>query len=93
MLHVYTQVMDVGIRELRRGLSEYLARVRAGDEFVVTDRGRAFARIVPMNGGRALDRAIADGLVTPNSSASRTRPKERIRSRGTVSGLVADQRR
>jgi len=85
--------MDVGIRELRGSLSEYLARVRAGHELVVTDRGRAFARIVPMDGGRALDRAIADGLVTPSSSASRTRPTERIRSHGNVSGLVADQRR
>jgi len=85
--------MDVGIRELRGSLSEYLARVRAGDELVVTDRGRAFARIIPINGGRALDRAIADGLVTPSSSATRTRPTERIRSRGSVSGLVADQRR
>jgi prevent-host-death family protein len=85
--------MDVGIRELRGSLSEYLARVRAGDELVVTDRGKAFARIVPMAGGRALDRAIADGLVTPSSSPSRTRPAERIRSRGIVSDLVAERRR
>jgi len=90
---VYTLCMDVGIRELRGSLSEYLARVRAGDELVVTDRGKAFARIVPIAGGRALDRAIADGLVTPTSLPPRTRPAERIRSRGTVSDLVAEQRR
>jgi prevent-host-death family protein len=94
MVHfVYTSSMDVGIRELRGSLSEYLARVRAGDELVVTDRGKAFARIVPMAGGRALERAIADGLVTPSSSPSRTRPAERIRSRGIVSDLVAERRR
>jgi prevent-host-death family protein len=90
---VYTIGMDIGIRELRGSLSEYLARVRAGDELVVTDRGKAIARIVPIAGGRALDRAIADGLVTPTSSTSRTRPAERIRSRGTVSDLVDEQRR
>ena len=90
---VYTSSMEVGIRELRGSLSEYLARVRAGDELVVTDRGKAFARIVPIAGGRALDRAIADGLVTPTSSPSRTRPAERIRGRGIVSDLVAEQRR
>jgi len=85
--------VDVGIRELRGCLSEYLARVRAGDELVVTDRGRAFARIAPIAGGRALGLAIADGLVTPTSTASRTRPATRIRSRGTVSDVVGEQRR
>jgi len=54
--------MDVGIRELRGSLSEYLARVRDGDELVVTERGKAVARIVPITGGRALDRAVADGV-------------------------------
>ena len=85
--------MDVGIRELRGSLSEYLARVRDGTEIVVTDRGTAFARIVPIADGGALDRAIADGLVTPGSALPRTRPAERIRSRGTVSDLVIEQRR
>jgi prevent-host-death family protein len=85
--------MDVGIRELRASLSVHLARVRAGDELVVTDRGRAFAKIVPIDGGRAFDRAVADGLVTPASTPARSRPAERIRSRGAVSDLVAEQRR
>ena len=57
--------MEVGIRELRGRLSEYLARVREGDEVVVTDRGTAVARIVPIHGGRALDHAVAEGLVSP----------------------------
>jgi prevent-host-death family protein len=43
--------MEVGIRELRGRLSDYLAQVREGGEVVVTDRGRAFARIVPIEGG------------------------------------------
>ena len=85
--------MEVGIRELRSRLSEYLAQVRDGDEVVVTDRGRAIARIAPIEGGRALDRAIAEGLVTPAPNPVRTRPKHRVRARGTVSDLVSEQRR
>lgn len=85
--------MEVGVRELRSRLSDYLARVREGQEVVVTERGAAVARIVPIAGGRALDRAIAEGLVTPACKRVRTRPTRRARSRGSVSDLVAEQRR
>jgi prevent-host-death family protein len=90
---VYTWSMEVGIRELRGSLSDYLARVREGNEVVVTDRGTAFARIVPIKGGRTLDRVIAEGLVTPAPQPSRTRPARRVKSRGGVSDLVGEQRR
>jgi prevent-host-death family protein len=85
--------MEVGIRELRGRLSDYLARVRQGDEVVVTDRGTAFARIVPIKGGRTLDRAIAEGIVSPALQPGRTRPAQRVKNRGNVSDLVSEQRR
>lgn len=85
--------MEVGIREFRNHLSEYMDRVREGDELVVTDRGTAVARVVPISGGRALDRLIAAGLVAPAARSARARPQRRARARGTVSGLVAEQRR
>lgn len=81
------------MRELRGHLSEYLARVGEGDEVVVTARGVAVARIIPIAGGRALDRAVAEGLVTPAPPHPRTRPGRRTRSRGSVGALVAEQRR
>ena len=84
--------MEGGIRELRNHLSRYLDRVRDGDEVVVTDRGRAIARVVPAGGERVLDRLIAEGVVTPAR-----RPKRRaarpIGTKGTVSDLVGEQRR
>jgi prevent-host-death family protein len=50
-----------GIADLKAKLSEYLARVRAGDEVVVTDRGTPIARIVPLttagSGWEELERA------------------------------------
>jgi len=85
--------MEVGIRELRRRLSDCLAQVREGDEVVVTDRGTAIARIVPITGGRALDRAVAEGLVTRAADTHRTRPVRRVQSHYNVSDLVGEQRR
>jgi prevent-host-death family protein len=84
--------MEVGVRELRDHLSRYLDRVRAGDEVVITDRGRAIARVVPVGAERVLDRLIAEGIVTPARRPKRRAGKP-IKTKGTVSDLVADQRR
>lgn len=84
--------MEVGVRELRDNLSRYLERVRAGDEVVVTDRGRAIARVLPVGAERALDRLIAAGVVSPAPHPKR-RAGRTIKAKGTVSDLVADQRR
>jgi prevent-host-death family protein len=40
-------MIQVGIAELKARLSEYLARVQAGEEIVVADRGRPVARLIP----------------------------------------------
>ena len=40
----------VSISELKARLSEYLEAVRAGEEVIVTDRGRPVARIAPVSG-------------------------------------------
>ncbi|CAN5771926.1 MAG: type II toxin-antitoxin system prevent-host-death family antitoxin [Euzebyaceae bacterium] len=84
--------MEVGVRELRNNLSRYLDRVQAGDEVVVTDRGRAIARVLPMSGERTIDHLIAQGLVTP-ARQPKQQSSRPIKTLGTVSDLVADQRR
>jgi prevent-host-death family protein len=84
--------MEVGVRELRDNLSRYLDRVRDGDEVVITDRGRAIARVVPIGAERVLDRLIAEGVVTPARRPKRRAGKP-IKTKGTVSDLVTDQRR
>lgn len=38
---------QVGVRELRQNLSRYLAEVKEGESFVVTERGREVARLSP----------------------------------------------
>jgi prevent-host-death family protein len=84
--------MEVGVRELRNHLSRYLQLVRDGNEVVVTDRGRAIARLVPVGAERVLDRLIAEGVVTPARQPKRRAAKP-IRAKGTVSDLIGEQRR
>jgi prevent-host-death family protein len=54
--------VTVGVRELRENLSAYLDRVQAGEEVIVTERGRRVARIV---GPSKLDQLIAEGRANP----------------------------
>ena len=84
--------VEVGVRELRNNLSHYLERVQAGDEVVITDRRQAIARVLPLSGERTLDRLIADGLVTPARQPKRASSRP-LKAAGTVSDLVAEQRR
>ena len=83
---------SVGIRELRDGLSRYLAEVRAGRTVTVTDHGRPVARIVPVDELSPLERLIAEGLVQPARQRKRSVPRP-VKASGTVSDLVAEQRR
>jgi prevent-host-death family protein len=85
--------MEVGIRELRAGLSRWLGRVRAGEELIVTDRGTPVARVTPIDQPRPFDRMVAAGLVTPARSEAERRLPKPVHADGLVSDLVADQRR
>ena len=85
--------MEAGVRELRDHLSRYLSIVRDGQEVTVTDHGTAVARLVPLDRPRPLDRLIAEGLVEPATSTKRSRTSPSITPKGTVSDLVAEQRR
>jgi prevent-host-death family protein len=48
-------VESAGVADLKARLSEYLSRVKVGEEVLVTDRGRPVARLVPVDAGYALD--------------------------------------
>jgi prevent-host-death family protein len=39
------------VSELKASISEYLSKVKAGEEVVVTDRGKPVAKIVPLKRG------------------------------------------
>lgn len=50
-------------QELRRHSAEILRRVEAGETFIITDRGRPVARLIPY-AGSALDALQDAGRVT-----------------------------
>ena len=56
----------VGIRELRQNLSAYVKRVREGEHFVVTERGRPVGRLVPLSEDEdPVARLVAEGKLKP----------------------------
>ncbi|MBA3809414.1 MAG: type II toxin-antitoxin system prevent-host-death family antitoxin [Solirubrobacterales bacterium] len=51
----------VGIREMRQNLSRYAQRVRGGESFLITDRGREIAQLTPAPGrASVVDRLVAE---------------------------------
>lgn len=57
--------MDVGVRELKQHLSEYLDRAARGEAIRVTDRGVPKAIIGPIPGALRLDEGVAHGWISP----------------------------
>jgi prevent-host-death family protein len=65
--------MEIGVRELRAGLSGFVRRAAAGEAIVVTQSGRPVAVLGPIGGdrGRGLAELIAHGaVVAPRVRAS-----------------------
>ncbi len=86
------QTYEVGVRALHDRLSEHLERVEDGAEVLVTRRGRPIARLSAVEESDPLRDLVRRGLVTP-SDRPRTARRARVKARGLVSELVAEQRR
>jgi prevent-host-death family protein len=87
--------MDVPVTELRAHLSEWLERVRGGEEVVVTDRGVPVARLLGMSATATLQRLAADGVIGRDVSARRPAAagRERPQARRSAAEIISDQRR
>lgn len=59
--------MNIGVRELKQNLSEYLDRAAKGELVVVTDRGVPKALIVAIPGGDQMAVGVQEGWITPPS--------------------------
>lgn len=89
-----TSRAEVGVRDLKNNLSRYLDRVQHGEEIIVTAHGRPVARLSAVDHPNdRLAALIASGAVRPPRSRQRQRPARRIKPKGSVSDLVAEQRR
>ncbi len=55
--------MDVGVRELKQHLSEYLERAAQGELIRVTDRGQPKALLGPVPGAGRLESGAKEGWI------------------------------
>ncbi|HEV7808621.1 MAG TPA: type II toxin-antitoxin system prevent-host-death family antitoxin [Solirubrobacteraceae bacterium] len=58
---------DVGVRELKQRLSEYLDRAERGEMLRVTDRGRPKALLGPLPGRARIAEGVDAGWIAPGS--------------------------
>ena len=83
--------MDVGVRELKQRLSEYLDRAERGEIIRVTDRGRPKATLGPLPGRLRLEEGIAEGWITPGSGEALGAVR-RVRSTRKTTDAVTEDR-
>jgi prevent-host-death family protein len=86
--------MDIGVRELKQHLSDYLDRVAAGEIIRVTDRGLPKVLITPLVSNGHLERGIEEGWIRePQTGAMGLLGSvERFRSSSRVLDVLADDR-
>jgi prevent-host-death family protein len=95
--------MEISVRELKSRLSEYLRKVAAGEEVVVTSHGKEVARLVPPRSRRRAASTEAKLIarfrslpwVRPGSGEKPALPKPLIRigkGEKTLAEIVSEQR-
>jgi prevent-host-death family protein len=82
---------DVGVRELKQRLSEYLDRAERGELVRVTERGRPKALLGPLPGRARVEEGIREGWIASGSGGT-LRPVSRWKARRTVSDVVGEDR-
>lgn len=82
---------DVGIRELKQHLSEYLDRAERGEVVRVTDRGRPKAMLGPLPGRARIEDGIRAGWITPGTGSS-LGPVHRPKASRRVLDVLAEDR-
>jgi prevent-host-death family protein len=95
--------MEISVRELKSRLSEYLRKVAAGEEVVVTSHGKEVARLMPprsrrrtaSTGAELIARFRSLPWVRPGSGEKPALPKPLLRiAKGekTLAEIVSEQR-
>ena len=87
--------MDIGIRELKSRLSEYVARAAEGEIIRVTDRGVPKAMLTPLSGESRIEQGIREGWisVSPNYTGKIKLPTPGLlKSSKTTEQLIREER-
>ncbi|MGH8884104.1 MAG: type II toxin-antitoxin system Phd/YefM family antitoxin [Egibacteraceae bacterium] len=84
--------MDVGVRELKQHLSEYLERAARGEIIQITDRGRPKAILAPLPGRLRLREGIEEGWVRPPLTDQPPQPARRFKIDRSIAELIDEDR-
>jgi prevent-host-death family protein len=82
---------DVGIRELKQRLSEYLDRAERGEVLRVTYRGRPKAVLGPVPGRVRIEEGIRAGWISPGTGAPLGRVSRSKAARRVLEVLTEDR--
>lgn len=84
--------MNIGIRELKQNLSEYLERAANGEMVVVTDRGVPKVLIVAIPGGGQLSIGVKEGWVTPPAKTGRLNSPLKLKAQRRSLDVINEDR-
>ena len=84
--------MDVGIRDLKGRLSEFVERAASGETIRVTDRGRPKAILGPLPGKVDLDRGIDEGWLTPGLGSEPAVSRRRHVTGSSIAEAMSEDR-
>ena len=84
--------MNVGVRELKQRLSEYLERAARGEGIQVTDRGEPKAILGPLPGVSHLEQGLQSGWIAPPELDAPPRRVRRRRALMPTAAALADDR-
>lgn len=85
--------MEVGIRELKRRLSDYVDQASRGEIIQVTDRGRPKAILAPLPGRGRIEQGIAEGWIRPgNGMAPDFSGRRRSKPSRPTADVIAEDR-
>ena len=88
----YCVHMNVGVRELKQHLSEYLDRAAAGEAIVVTERGVPKVQLVAIPGSNQLERGIDEGWLRAPTRTPGLGAVKRVSSPRRVLDVLAEDR-
>lgn len=84
--------MDVGVRELKERLSQYVERAARGEIIQITDRGRPKAMLAPLPGQLRLREGIEEGWIRPPLTDESPQPARRFAIDRSVAELLGEDR-
>ena len=84
--------MNIGVRELKQNLSEYLDRAANGELVVVTDRGVPKVLIVAIPGGDQMATGVEEGWITRPARTGKLNAPLRLKAERRAVDVVNEDR-